>query len=161
MAEHNPNDLDNFNAISTYGGNDVSLGGLGKFVIHLIILVVASAGIVYGAYRYLRSREAAVERSEVRTTLLNRGRSPNPTPEELVPAPRLQTAPIPDLAKFREDQRKALESYNWVDQGKGIVSIPIEEAKKRFLEEQAKNAPPEKVTSQEKGLPTEVMRSSQ
>ena len=160
MAEHHKND--SFDLRATYGGDDVNLSGLGKFVAHLIILVVVSAGIVYGAYVYLRSREANVERKEVPSTRLNRGRSEKPPPEELFPEPRLQTTPIPDLARYRADQEKVLESYGWVDQGKGIVSIPIEEAKKRFLEEQAKKGSAEKpMTPESQTVPVEVMRSSQ
>ncbi len=158
MAEHRPED-DSFNLRATYGGDDVNLSGLGKFVAHLIILVVVSAGIVYGAYRYLRSREANVERQETPSTRLDRGRGEKPTPEQLFPEPRLQTTPIPDLSRYKADQQKVLEGYQ--DQGQGTVSIPIEEAKRKLLEEEAKKSSPEKPVTTEKPAPTGTMRSSQ
>jgi hypothetical protein len=160
MAEHHKND--SFDLRATYGGDDLNLGGLWKFLVHLIVLVVFSAGVVYAAYWYLSRREIKVERSEVPSTLLDRGRSKTPTPEELFPAPRLQTTPIPDLVRFRADQDKVLENYGWADQGKGTVVIPIEEAKKKFLEEQAKKGGAEKPMMPDNQIvPVEVMRSSQ
>lgn len=160
MAERHGDD--SFNLRATYGGDDLNLGGLWKFVAHLIILVLFSAGVVYGVYRYLRHRERNVEKQEVPSTLLDRGRSKTPTPEELFPEPRLQITPIPDLVRYRADQDKVLENYGWVDQGKGTVVIPIEEAKKKFLEEQAKKGGAEKpMTPENQIVPVEVMRSSQ
>jgi hypothetical protein len=162
MAEHHKHKDDSFNLRATYGGDDLNLGGLWKFGAHLIILVLFSAGVVYAAYWYLSSREIKVERTEVPSTLLDRGRSKTPTPEELFPEPRLQVTPIPDLARFRADQEKVLDSYSWADQGKGTVVIPIEEAKKKFLEEQAKKGAAEKPMMPESQIvPAEVMRSSQ
>ena len=160
MAEHR-ND-DSFNLRATYGGDDVNLSGLGKFIVHLIVLVGFSAIVVYLAYWYLSSRETKIENKEVRTTLLDRGRSKTPTPEELFPAPRLQTTPIPDLAKYKADQQKSLDEYSWLDQGQGTVIIPIEEAKKKFLEEEAKKAGTDKaMTPASPEVPVEAMRSSQ
>ncbi|MBV9201744.1 MAG: hypothetical protein JOY83_18840 [Alphaproteobacteria bacterium] len=49
--------------------------------------------------------------------------------------PRLQTNPSEDLAQFRVDEDKQLNSYYWVDKQKGIVHIPIEEAMKRVAAE--------------------------
>jgi hypothetical protein len=46
------------------------------------------------------------------------------------PQPRLQTNPPEDLAQFRVDEDKQLNSYYWVDKEKGIVHIPIGEAMK-------------------------------
>jgi hypothetical protein len=44
------------------------------------------------------------------------------------PQPRLQTNPPDDLAQFRVDEDKQLNSYYWVDKDKGIVHIPISAA---------------------------------
>ena len=48
------------------------------------------------------------------------------------PAPRLQTHPPQDLAKFRANEDKRLNSYYWVDKQKGIVHIPIEQAMQKL-----------------------------
>jgi hypothetical protein len=49
-------------------------------------------------------------------------------PVKAFPQPQLQVAPIPDLKAFRADEDKVLNSYAWVDQPKGIVRIPIDQA---------------------------------
>ena len=51
------------------------------------------------------------------------------------PAPRLQTDPSEDLAKFLADEDKRLNTYYWIDKKKGIVHIPIEQAMKEVAEE--------------------------
>jgi hypothetical protein len=51
------------------------------------------------------------------------------------PAPRLQTNPAQDLAKFRADEDKRLNSYYWIDKQKGIVHIPIEQAMRKLARE--------------------------
>ena len=48
------------------------------------------------------------------------------------PQPRLQTNPPEDLARFRVDEEKQLNTYYWVDKQKGLVHIPIDEAMKRI-----------------------------
>lgn len=113
---------------------DLSLSGIGKFVIHLIALVAVSAAIVYGMFKYFTSREVRIERREPPSTLLDRGRAEKTTPEQMFPEPRLQTNPIPDLKHYREAENQRLEGYNWVNKDQGIVSIPIEEAQKKLLE---------------------------
>jgi hypothetical protein len=44
------------------------------------------------------------------------------------PAPVLQVDPELDLAQFRAKEEARLQSYGWVDRGKGIVHIPIGQA---------------------------------
>jgi len=44
------------------------------------------------------------------------------------PGPNLQTTPEKDLATMRADEEARLRSYGWIDQGQGIVHIPIERA---------------------------------
>lgn len=42
--------------------------------------------------------------------------------------PRLQSDPAADLRGFQAEQRRQLTGYAWVDQGQGLVRIPIERA---------------------------------
>src|SRR5262249_30090550 len=58
------------------------------------------------------------------------------------PAPHLQEGPARDLAIFRAEEDLTLASYGWVDEEKGIVRIPIEEAM-RLLAERGLPGPPE------------------
>ena len=74
---------------------------------------------------------------------------------EIPPEPRLQLAPKsdeqlknnrpPDLKRdhpleemkhLREEEDRALDNYTWVDQQKGVVGLPIEEAKRLVLEKE-------------------------
>jgi hypothetical protein len=48
--------------------------------------------------------------------------------EHHFPEPTLQKSPQDDLRRFESEQRAALSGYGWVDQSKGLVRIPIEEA---------------------------------
>ena len=41
------------------------------------------------------------------------------------PAPRLQTSPPTDLAAYLAREQALLDSYGWVDRGKGIAREPI------------------------------------
>jgi hypothetical protein len=51
------------------------------------------------------------------------------------PAPELQTNPSQDLAAFRAEQDRKLNTYYWIDKQKGVVHIPIEQAMKSLAEQ--------------------------
>lgn len=81
---------------------------------------------------------------------------PSPLADErqkLPPEPRLQLAPssteqlqdkqspnlkldhpLQEMKRLRDDENKKLSSYGWVDEKAGVVRIPIEEAKKKLLQ---------------------------
>ena len=63
---------------------------------------------------------------------------PRPTPFEqtraVPPLPQLQVQPVDDLVEFRGAQEKELDSYGWVDRGRGTVHIPIERAMELLLQ---------------------------
>jgi hypothetical protein len=40
----------------------------------------------------------------------------------------LQSAPQPDLARYRDEKRRLLDSAAWIDKGRGIARIPISDA---------------------------------
>ena len=48
--------------------------------------------------------------------------------------PPYRSTPVTDLADMREAERRALTTYGWVDQQKGIVRIPIDQAMKLTLQ---------------------------
>jgi len=45
-----------------------------------------------------------------------------------VAGPALQPAPAGDLETYRAEKRSKLRTYRWLDRGKGLVQIPIDEA---------------------------------
>lgn len=49
-------------------------------------------------------------------------------PRLVAPAPRLQTNPTEDLARFRTAEEAKLQSYGWIDKQAGIIRIPIKRA---------------------------------
>ena len=50
------------------------------------------------------------------------------------PPPRQQVAPSLDRAQYVAEQKLKLDTYYWIDRGRGLVHIPIEEAMKRVAE---------------------------
>jgi hypothetical protein len=158
MAKHEMDEIPDVSYIHNQGvaheESDLKLDGIIKFVIHLIVLVAASAAIVYGMYRYFSGQEYEQEKSETPSTLLKREQRASGKVEDIFPEPRLQEKPIGDLEKYRAAERQKLEYYNWLDKEKGIVSIPIEEAKKRLLE-QMKSKAPEQTSTVEQTKPKE------
>jgi len=48
------------------------------------------------------------------------------------PAPRLQTNPRADLDAYLAEQQSLLNSYGWVDRGKGIAREPVAIAMQRL-----------------------------
>jgi hypothetical protein len=55
---------------------------------------------------------------------------PFPTGEE----PPYRVTPVTDMQSMRAAEEKALTTYGWVDQQKGIVRIPIDQAKQIALQ---------------------------
>ena len=45
-----------------------------------------------------------------------------------VPGPALESAPQPDLARYRADKQRILESTAWLDAPRGIARIPVADA---------------------------------
>jgi len=80
-------------------------------------LLVFGLIVGYGTFRFMFTPET--------TTVV-----PSPLqPGRVVPAgPLLQVNAQEDLRAYQEQQQRALASYGWVDQGAGVVRIPIDRA---------------------------------
>lgn len=50
------------------------------------------------------------------------------------PEPRLQVAPVEDLAEVRKAEHKVLSSYAWVNKEAGIARVPVERAMQMLAE---------------------------
>ncbi|MGE5170340.1 MAG: hypothetical protein ACM3JC_08205 [Rudaea sp.] len=50
------------------------------------------------------------------------------TPPPIAGAVQLQPAPAEDIAALREEKRRMISAYAWVDRAKGIARIPIDRA---------------------------------
>ncbi|HUP50518.1 MAG TPA: hypothetical protein VNA04_17215 [Thermoanaerobaculia bacterium] len=125
--------------------SDVNIRALAWFAIIFVILAVVTHFAIHGFYKGLTGVED--RRPVLPLTQLPRGEDASvPRGQPLLqPFPRraaegeevihpYRNTPVTDLHEMRRAERQALESYGWVDREKGIVRIPIEEAKRRVVE---------------------------
>ncbi len=50
-------------------------------------------------------------------------------------APQLQSSPRADMERFEAQQQKQLNGVYWIDQGHGVVHLPIADAMRKVAEE--------------------------
>ncbi len=92
-----------------------------KFAVWLAVAMVLSAGIVYGTFWFFEAQESDASRAaQIFPLAAGQVRQPQ--------GPRLQTQPFKDIYQLRQGEREKLTTYGWVDQGAGVVRIPIEDA---------------------------------
>jgi hypothetical protein len=100
-----------------------------RTVVWFLVALAAAAIVIHlglvGMYRHLQIREG---RQEQAATPYLRGELPQ-TPE-----PRLQRDPAADWQTFHASELRKLSSYGWVDQGAGMVRIPIDRAMDLLVE---------------------------
>src|SRR5687768_5904388 len=108
-------------ADAEYEHTDIDPGIAGRFALWLAIAMVLSLGIVYGTFWLFEGREQTANQA-AQLYPLAVGQVKEPT------GPRLQQQPFKDVYQLKSAERERLTSYGWVDQGSGIVRIPIEEA---------------------------------
>lgn len=97
---------------------------------NVAVLAAAFVGLLifglivgYGTFRFLYTPEVTT----VVPSALQQGRV-------LPPGPRLQVNAQEDLHDYLQEQQQTLDSYGWVDQGAGVVRIPIDRAMDMVLE---------------------------
>jgi hypothetical protein len=94
-----------------------------RFAAWLVVAMLMSAGIVYGAFWLYNGHHELVDAATRRYPLaVARGH------EDRRPLPRLQTQPFKDVYLLRQGEAETLESYSWVDKTAGVTRIPIERA---------------------------------
>jgi len=64
-----------------------------------------------------------------------------PFPRSKVLLPN-QDTPVTDLSEMRAREERALKTYGWVDQEHGVVRVPIEVAKEKFVQSGTPASPP-------------------
>ena len=112
---------------------DAKVKPLAIFLILMGVTIVASAGFTVVLFDFFTQRAQSFDKPV----------SPLQIKNETSSGPRLQVVPGLDLRLQNEAEGDRLNGYGWVDQGAGLVHIPIEKAVDVLLQ---------------KGLPT---RSSQ
>lgn len=127
------------NADVSHEHTDVRVKPILKFGVWLFVSAVAIHLLMWGLFNYLEKQEVSAE--PYSSPLMKQREVLPPEPRlQLSPtskdqaAPSLNDHPLEDMKRLREEEQTALTNYGWVDQGAGVVRIPIEEAKKRLLE---------------------------
>ena len=101
-----------------YETHDANAGGVFKFLAALGIVLVVTALVCWGLFRYFSAHDVDQAASV----------SPFADTRQLPLGPQLQVNPREDWLKFREEQEKSLETYAWENRTAGTVRVPIEEA---------------------------------
>ena len=101
-----------------YETRDANAGGVFKFLAALGTVLLATALICWGLFRFFSAHDVDPAAST----------SPFADTRQLPLGPQLQVNPREDWLKFREEQEKSLETYAWENRTAGIVRVPIEEA---------------------------------
>jgi hypothetical protein len=104
---------------------DANTGGVLKAVVYLVLATtLVAVGLIYLTHG-LVSLEVKGDPA------------PAPLAEpagRVPPEPRLQTLPLADIRAQRREEHEVLTSYGWVDEKRGIVRIPIEDAMRLVAE---------------------------
>ncbi|MFN7945382.1 MAG: hypothetical protein U0Z53_08525 [Blastocatellia bacterium] len=138
--QHTPDVSNIRNPEVAHEASDVSIRGIAWFMASLAAFVGIVYLIVWGLFDVFESDTVKSEpppRSLVGADVLR-----------LPPEPRLQLAPghethpLDDMKKLREDEDNRLQHYGWVDQQRGVVHIPIEQAKKLLIERSRSSTSP-------------------
>jgi hypothetical protein len=97
---------------------ELNLRGVIGFGLGLVVVMVAVAFLMWLLSGFFRSQ---AEANDPPPAVLPEARfQPRP------PGPLLQTDPIEDLQKLRQEEQEILDGYAWVDQDTKIVWIPID-----------------------------------
>ncbi len=94
-----------------------------RAILWIGVVMIVAAVVIHTAVWWLFD---AFDRREAQ-----KGRPPATlvqTQRPAVPEPRLQTDAPADLNAVRDAQKNELETYGWIDQQKGVVRIPVEQA---------------------------------
>ena len=98
---------------------DADPSAIVRFLVYLVLGTVA--GVILLRWRFV-TLVVVEQRQQPPPPVMKAEVPPQP------PLPRLEIDPPTDLARYREEQRKDLDSFGWVDRPAGVVHIPIDEA---------------------------------
>src|SRR5262249_26595776 len=118
--------------------NTVNIPGVVKFLVWLSVAVMVVALLMWGLLHYFDKRKA--QEAQPPSPLAPEGRVP-PEPR-LQGAPGSVSSPTEDIRRVRELEAQMLNSVGWIDQQRGIIRIPIEQAKKLIEQKGLPATPP-------------------
>jgi hypothetical protein len=139
---HDYHDEDIINAETHHEKSDVNVRALLAFGAAFVVFAAVSHFVLLMMYRQFVKIEN--RRQHVPLTMMERPESmtvpaiprlqPFPTKSATGTIPPMSSTPVTDMEEMRTAQQQALESYGFVDRQKGVVRIPIEDAKKLALQ---------------------------
>jgi hypothetical protein len=147
-----------------YEREDLSPTGVFYFMGGLALVTVAIYFIVFGMYRFLDTYEKAHQpaMSPMVTPPVDT-RVVTDTDTQAFPGPRLEKDEGTNFRESLENQDRKLATYDWVDQDKGIVQIPIDRAMELIVERglpvRSENSPPEGSAGAQTSAPARQTRS--
>jgi hypothetical protein len=103
---------------------DVNIWAIGKVAIGLVLTTIASMLLVLGVFRYFEVQENAKQAPPAAGF----------TAGKLPPEPRLLENEPANLQQYRAAENQVLNGYQWADQKKGLVKIPIDQAIDRLVQ---------------------------
>jgi hypothetical protein len=121
-----------------YEKRDVEPATIVRFGVILAVVTLLTTAVLYPVFVWLRVREA---RQDPPAPPMGRQ-----APGRLPPEPRLQELPPRDLQVVQREADQELKSYGWVDEDKGVVRIPIDEAMRLLVERSASPSPSPSLT---------------
>ena len=135
MPEHiQYEDDDLFNPETHHESSDVPVRPLFWFVaIFIVLSVVSHVGLWFLYKAFVKSEQK--RQDPVQTMVARPADAAVPKNQPLLqPFPRADVppqrqTPVTDLVDMRASEDKVLHNYGWVDKQRGIVRIPIEQAK--------------------------------
>jgi hypothetical protein len=101
-----------------YETRDANVRSVFSFLVILGIVLVVASVASWGMFRYFSGHDANRSATD----------SPFADTRQLPLGPQLQVNPREDWLKYRDEQEKSLETYEWVNRSAGIVRVPIEKA---------------------------------
>lgn len=113
---HDPN----VNPAVSHETRDVNVFQISAFGIGLLLACIVTVFAMYVMFELLGKREDAKNAGNPAAAMMNE--------RQLAPKPNLQSRPKEELKDLRANEDTILHSYGWVDQSKGIVRIPIDQA---------------------------------
>ena len=143
MPEHLPHENALVNVETHHEKSDVNVKALLIFLVVFILFAIVTHILLYFMFRFFVRMENG--RTNAPLTEIQRPAGmdvpveprlqpfPNRTGEGRVLAPNANT-PVTDMEEMHTNEEKAQSTYGWVDQQKGVVRIPIEQAKQLLLQ---------------------------
>jgi hypothetical protein len=143
ITKHDPHghgDPEEENPRVAYEHGDADVFSVSKYGIALAFGIALAATAMWGMFVWFQNHQDVEETPVSKSVMQERPTAP--------PAPRLQAFPKVELKDFKAREEHHLGNFGWVDAGKGIVHIPIEQA----IEAVAKQGLPSKPMAATEGL---------